>query len=130
MMRRFMSRFGAVLLGAWNERLDFMTRTIDQHFLKIERRLDEQLNSVELDLPDSAYPVTIEAYHPKKKNVVWSIYVIAPSQVSVPPLTRMLNHPIGMRFRYKDGSVDECEDFGMPLVDNAKNEFTADRTRY
>lgn len=61
------------------------------------------------DLPLSAYPIKIEALHPKTKAVVWSHTVEAPDNlvaVYIPPLRKQLGHPVDFKVTYADGTVE------------------------
>jgi len=60
--------------------------------------------------PREQYPIVIEALHPDTRAVVWSKKVEAPDGlelVYIPPLARMLGHPVTIRMTFGDGSIKE-----------------------
>jgi len=60
--------------------------------------------------PHDAYPLVIEALHPDTRAVVWTKTVAAPEDVAaiyIPPLARMLGHPVTIRMTWANGDVRE-----------------------
>jgi len=62
--------------------------------------------------PLDAYPIVIEALHPKTRVVVWSLTIPAPvgdEAVYIPPLARRFGHPVAIRMTWANGEVQEGE---------------------
>lgn len=95
------------------------TWLVPRHFMALHGLKGASVHAMEFEevtkfqLPDGAYPITIEALHPKTRSVVWSKKVEAthagknPDPVYMPLLRKRLGHPIAMRIRFADGSVKE-----------------------
>ena len=70
------------------------------------------------DFRPELFPITIEALHVETRAVVWSETIERPEEaalVYIPPLASVLGHPVAMRLRFGDGTVDEeKEPFYMP----------------
>ena len=69
------------------------------------------------DLPPDWFPVTVEFYHWRTREVVHSVRVEAPeagnrNAVRIPPLAFQLGHPVGVRVTYANGvSYDTPQQF-------------------
>ncbi len=64
------------------------------------------------DLPREKYPFKIEYLHPETREVVDSVTVEAPAPgtrnaLYIPPLAKMLGHPVAVRITFADGQVQE-----------------------
>jgi hypothetical protein len=62
------------------------------------------------DLPESSFPFTVEALHPKTNQVVWSTVVAKPEPgqkiaLHIPPLRRQLGHSVKFRAVWPDGTI-------------------------
>jgi hypothetical protein len=67
------------------------------------------------DFPPDHYPITIEALHPDTSDVVWSMTLEKPEDtalVRIPPLRKILGHPVMIRIRYATGRIQESEPLG------------------
>lgn len=74
--------------------------------------MSKPLPRKEFDLPLEAYPLTLEAYHPETRKVVWSRVIDAPlsgqrAEIFIPPLRKQLGHPVAMRVIFADGTCRE-----------------------
>jgi hypothetical protein len=62
------------------------------------------------DFRPELFPITLEALHVNTRAVVWSQTIERPEDaalVYIPPLRIQLGHPVAMRIRFGDGSVEE-----------------------
>jgi hypothetical protein len=68
-----------------------------------------------------AFPVLIQALHPITRKVVWFRRVEKPTtasdlkKVTIPPLSKLLGHPVTIQITWADGSVSLQE--APPIVD-------------
>ncbi len=62
------------------------------------------------DFPASDFPITVEALHPETRRVVWRRVIPAPEDtelLTIPPLRKILGHPVIIRIRFGDGRTEE-----------------------
>ncbi len=64
------------------------------------------------DLPRGKYPFRVEYLHPETREVVDAVTVEAPEPgtwgaLRIPPLAKMLGHPVAVRITFGDGEVQE-----------------------
>ena len=66
------------------------------------------------DFPEDHFPITLEALHPVTRAVVWTTTIEKPQPgrrelVAIPALSERFGHPVTMRVRWPDGSIQEQE---------------------
>jgi len=69
-------------------------------------------DALRVDFPAHLFPITVEAFHPLTRCVVWSLIVEKPDdavKIYIPPLRKQLGHPVAMRWTFADGSTRESE---------------------
>lgn len=59
------------------------------------------------DLPAADYPFTIKAHRKSDGLEVWRCIIREPGPVVIPALAKIWGEPIGVRFEYPDGRVEE-----------------------
>jgi hypothetical protein len=62
-----------------------------------------------VNLAVSEFPITIEARSVETGGVVWSRVVHGPEALYVPPLAKMIGHPVRIRIRYPDGTITDSD---------------------